>query len=86
MSKLDKIMDLCEEYNLELYEDYSGRGMYGTECIGVEGDTYDIQGATGALRKILGNNRQDSMGLGSIIYWPSVSMESLKEEGEYGTN
>ena len=77
MSKLDKVLDLCGEYDLELYEDYSGRNMYGQVCVGVEGDSYDVDGATGELRKILGENRQDSMGLGKIIYWPSITMESI---------
>ena len=77
MSKLDKVLDLCNEYGIELYEDYSGRGMFGTVCVGVEGDLQSVDRATGDLYKILGNYRQDSMGLGKIIYWPSITMESI---------
>jgi hypothetical protein len=65
--------------------DYSGRGMYGTHCVGIDVDT------TGDVMKIaamltesgvevdeiieLGERMTtDSMGRGMIIYWPSIKL------------
>lgn len=69
---------------------YSGRGMYGKQCLGVDIDTNTnvfefiadlIDAANCAsehddhlsvVLEALRGSRTDSMGLGQIIYWPSV--------------
>lgn len=65
---------------------YSGRGMYGEECVGVSvnGDPkmfelgYEIGSNDGMfgqnLVAALSNYRTDSLGRGTIIYWPKISL------------
>ena len=66
---------------------YSGRGMYGQQCVGVDTNSYgdlmriatllvgagidphDVAGLGDALRT-------DSMGMGVILYWPSLKMSA----------
>lgn len=78
--------------------DYSGRGMYGKRCIGLDGDrnainallaevgkallehvfdarddedkVYDAHIEAQDVMDALFSYRQDSMGLGIIVYWP----------------
>ena len=71
---------------------YSGRFMYGKQCLGVVTDDSPLQlvgqilvslcqGASPVrakqdvmdLAELLGDARMDSMGLGTIIYFPSVT-------------
>lgn len=47
---------------------YSGRGMFGKECVGV---SVDHPGEY-TLPK---GYRMDTLGLGYIVYWPSVKWE-----------
>ena len=58
---------------------YSGRGMYGKECVGVEvDDIFTLALALGDANNgnidlfQLGTPRSDSMGLGTIYYWPRL--------------
>lgn len=64
---------------------YSGRGMYGRECLGVAIDntiTNCIIDAIGAaiendldvsvLLEEARDARQDAMGMSTILYWPSI--------------
>lgn len=72
---------------------YSGRGMYGEECLGVS--AYDVESlfqdlldhATDAeslaylrTEKIFGKARSDSLGRGIIVYWPSIKWETSTVE------
>ena len=67
----------------ELVTDYSGRGMYGAECIGIIAkDTDRILLALSRrlpddLADKLENARadHDSMGLSEIVYFPSLTVE-----------
>lgn len=62
--------------------DYSGRGMYGKECIGFDLDrNADMLRLGAAIIAVLGEDEgsqvisdvsTDSMGLGMIAYFPSV--------------
>lgn len=60
-------------------EDYSGRGMYGSSCVGIVCDVGDLLVFAAALGSNadewdwVGGACSDSMGLSSIWYWPSVS-------------
>jgi hypothetical protein len=69
---------------------YSGRGMMGDRCIGVSFDR-DSSGGIWSLATALaeididlardmGEPRQDSMGLGTIYYWPRVTAPEGTEE------
>ena len=83
------IREYCENEGLNYRDDYSGRGMFGEKCIGItcensldvlcrlftylvdsdeELDGCDVQNA-------LGEPKQDSMGMGSILYFPEITME-----------
>jgi hypothetical protein len=80
------ICELNERGSTSLYPDYSGRGMYGSQCFGIEtslnrfevgvelalalaaadgGDMSDL------ARELATDARTDSMGLGTIIYFPA---------------
>lgn len=67
-----------------LRTDYSGRGMYGQQCVGVIGDPAD--GTMFALKlseevedvdfeTMIRDTHLDSMGLQTITYWPSYQVE-----------
>lgn len=70
---------------------YSGRGMYGKECLGVvDSDSFEVIGdvvaalhksglvngedgfAVDDLTSFIKSANQDSMGLDTIVYWPSL--------------
>lgn len=83
------IRDYCYGEGLDCIEDYSGRGMYGRRCMAITCDNplntlcglfayivdsdekldgYSIQCA-------LGEPKQDSMGMNSILYFPKLRTE-----------
>lgn len=63
---------------------YSGRSMYGATCVAWTGDLQDFLLALATrwtlaerydlydLRELLGELRSDSMGLGTVWYWPAL--------------
>ena len=78
---------LCEE---DIDTNYSGRGMYGDTCLGIRleraTDMIDLGVAIGecladgAIRDevvmaLRDRAESDSLGLGTIIYWPRVKVE-----------
>lgn len=89
-----------EDANIRIYEGYSGRGMYGKECIGVTGSLGDIVSALleGALKMAstmsrfekrdllddVQNMQRDSMGHDMIVYWPGIEFVGEQEECEDG--
>lgn len=78
---------------------YSGRGMYGTQCLGFEVDEYvsllqvaaDLIDSVSednmeALAQVLRESRTDSMGRGQIVYFPHVEWQEewdASEEDDY---
>jgi hypothetical protein len=67
---------------------YSGRFMYGDTCLAVDGDNQtelvaDIMAAAqhhedadlDSVADILKKARTDSMGMGIVMYWPSIKFE-----------
>lgn len=74
--------------DLEIYDDYSGRAMYGKECVGVVGDLGDFAmfcaaiGSTVSDWEWVRHARQDSMGMKSIFYFPGVQIEPKGESDE----
>ena len=71
-----RIVDACENqgYDADIYEGYSGRGMYGSETTGVTADSKSV-----IIQSIINESklfddlniselRSDSMGLETIIY------------------
>lgn len=66
--------------DVDIRDDYSGRYMYGRECLAVVGDNYTLDVFLDACRYYgigarLGNMAQDSMGLSQVFYWPSIEVE-----------
>ncbi len=72
---------------------YSGRGMYGKQCLGIELD--EGMGSLFAdilesiepddlfeMSKAFRQMQQDSLGMGKIIYFPSIPFEFDDEEDE----
>lgn len=77
--------------------DYSGRGMYGDNCIGLVGSDGDAIKFCAYLAKALdaaevldfdsaiedlANARSDSMGLSGITYWPHMAVDSWEGEDD----
>lgn len=90
LDQLENQMDL--DVAEEVRTDYSGRGMYGRTCLGYTGgaamefianvallllspDDDDPWDLVQQLAEI-GEGRQDSMGIGRIVYWPSIAVET----------
>lgn len=70
---------------------YSGRGMYGKQCLGVTMDKFSdladlvencdtVEDAAWIIRNV----KTDSMGLSTIFYWPKLTWidEDETDEGE----
>lgn len=80
----DWLRELIESAGYDVRE-YSGRGMYGRQCIGLVTDDpwlsvladlvahcEDVDDAASIIRKC----RRDDMGRGTVLYWPSAEIES----------
>lgn len=69
-------LDADNDDEVHWHGDYSGRFMYGAECIGISGDTFSLTEVWANLdpeyRKELGKPTTDSLGMGQIWYWPGV--------------
>lgn len=80
------VKEYCEDKGLDFREDYSGRGMYGRSCMAITCDNPlntlcelfayivdsddDLDGYD--VRRVLGEPKQDSMGMSSILYFPKM--------------
>ena len=53
---------------------YSGRGMYGVECLGALADTREAIYSVISAKDIRAA-RTDSMGFDVVVYWPQVPYE-----------
>lgn len=67
--------------NEDALRDYSGYAMYGSTCLGIVCDVSDLLAfalqlaVLGADTEWVPAARSDSMGLSTVWYWPSVSIE-----------
>jgi hypothetical protein len=85
--QLEIVRDFCDEKDISLRTDYSGRGMYGQTCIGFVTDDemslgmdliiYLKDAGMDDVIDIFRNagSQMDSMGLSTIVYFPSISVE-----------
>jgi hypothetical protein len=72
--EVQQFIDALEDAGYEVTS-YSGRGMYGKECVSVNGDVSEWEIA----RALWFNDehedvpapRRDQLGLGIVLYWPS---------------
>ena len=92
---IELLEEFANEYDCKLRTHYSGRGMYGQSCIGFVTDLSPFSlGLELALFLDRENKsemidtfsrarvNQDSMGLSSIIYFPSIQAEEQDEDDE----
>ncbi|SVC87678.1 uncharacterized protein METZ01_LOCUS340532 [marine metagenome] len=79
--QMDDLYNAAHTVDGEIVTDYSGRGMFGAECVGIILND-DCALFTFArlldddLAELLGNPRWDNMGLREIAYWPNVAHQS----------
>lgn len=82
------IKEYCENEGLNYRENYSGRGMYGKSCVAVDCNNPlvalagifaylvdsddDIDGYD--VLSTLGEPREDSMGMGRVLYFPELKV------------
>ena len=69
--QIETLHEMADQVGGEIRDDYSGRGMYGRTCYGIE--CFDPIGCIeqAALNGIEGAN-YDQMGLDYIVYWPRI--------------
>lgn len=89
---------LEDDFGITVHRNYSGRGMYGKECFGVSGDGTAIHSFYSAMHELAEDEdfveevqefwdrnhaiRMDDLGLGIIIYFPSIQVEDNEDECE----
>lgn len=73
--QLQAIKETAEEIGGKVYEGYSGRGMYGKECMGItcedSGECIEVAAQHG-----LRGASVDSLGRKYIVYWRSIPCKS----------
>ena len=75
MTQEQKIIKIANKFDT-LIRAYSGRGMFGAECVGVEVSAADFTPFKAALKRAqIGGMSIDNMGLDMIVYWPSISKD-----------
>lgn len=73
--------DIVEGYGGNPRDNYSGRGMYGKECLGADFDSMqEFLEAMFEINESLpdfewGNVTTDSMGLGTVFYWRGIRVD-----------
>ena len=66
-----KVQEIADKVNGSMYEGYSGKGMFGALCYGVEcGHSQVAEAIHLGKQKKLGQAYQDELGLQAIVYWP----------------
>jgi len=78
---------IADVADAELYEDYSGRGMYGRTCLGFATSNQAALGrAIGRelpedeAEQLLDHMHTDSLGLRTIVYFPGVRLDDEDED------
>lgn len=69
--KIDAIEQIAFRVGGDVRYDYSGRGMYGKQCLGIVCDNPQAAIEEAASRELRGAEI-DGMGRQSIVYWRSV--------------
>lgn len=80
ISVIDEVADIVGG---SVYEEYSGRAMYGKTCVGITCEhCKTVECIEQAAIRGLSGAQFDSMGLDVIVYWPDFSGEDEIEEME----
>lgn len=69
--QIEALNEVADIVGGEIRDDYSGRGMYGQRCYGIECDEPLACIEQAAMQGISGAN-YDQMGLQYIVYWPRI--------------
>ena len=72
--QIEALNEVADIVGGEIRDDYSGRGMYGARCYGIECDEIVPCIEKAAMNGITGAN-YDQMGLQYIVYWPIIRNE-----------
>jgi hypothetical protein len=77
--QMDDLYNAADTVDGEIVTGYSGRGMFGDECVGIiltnESALFTFaRQLDDELAELLGDPRWDSMGLREIAYWPKASV------------
>ena len=82
LSQIDDFENLAWDIGGEVYEDYSGRGMFGKTCLGITVENLEKsifklgkESADYDFSKELANFQTDSLGRSFIIYFPKLQKE-----------
>ncbi len=80
--KIAAIEETAQIVGGRVYYGYSGRGMFGRECIGITIGRGDENRTRDAAKKrgISGCMSTDSMGRDVIAYWPTIPCEYRGED------
>lgn len=91
----DEAEDIADGCNAQLHADYSGRAMYGSTCVGFVVDDFGgsvidlvfsaieaFGGDIDRAHETFGAVRQDSMGRGTIYYFPDVTIDDNGEDDD----
>ena len=91
-SDADHIISVAQELDIQVVWNYSGRGMMGRNCIGLQIDQFSDIGRVmyhlGALNEDPDVNmtveifdwRYDNLGRGWVMYWPGIESPEQPEE------
>ena len=71
MATAKEVKELAHDLGIKVYEGYSGRGMFGRQCIGVVVDDPDY------IKRVVDDYDlpipvTDNLGLSYICYWPKI--------------
>lgn len=69
--QIEALNEVADSIGGRIRDDYSGRGMYGTQCYGIECDDPISCIEQASMQGIAGAN-YDQMGLQYIVYWPRI--------------
>lgn len=69
--QIEALNEVADIVGGEIRDDYSGRGMYGQRCYGIECEEPLVCIEQAAMQGISGAN-YDQMGLQYIVYWPRI--------------
>lgn len=77
--RIKLVEEVAEEVGGSVRYDYSGRSMYGKECVGIVVG-YPDEVSRLAADKGLPHPQLDNMGLDYILYWPSIQTYKIIED------
>ncbi len=67
------LAEIAAEAGGTVVRDYSGRGMFGATCVGIDGDNLAAILEAAGARGLRGAGH-DQLGKGWIVYWPHLQL------------